>query len=259
MLERARWLCTSRGRPQRSGLAWLLRTNRLSWPRATGTFARNIGQRPAIPRRQRASISSGPQRCHWASRGTNCRSARRGGGRPRYRRLFAWSRCSWSKRRGHGGRGGSRRANGCRRRHRCRRLRGGRASCRRRSRRLGSNFRTRRSSGRSRDRVNGRGHRFGCGRDSWAGSSRLCHAWSSRAGLRGRRAGWLHTGGLRGSFLRFFLRFGCSFGLSFGFCDPLNFLSYVFRNVGRNRTGVRLLLGDAETRQKINDRFGLDL
>jgi len=74
-----------------------------------------------------------------------------------------------------------------------------------------------------------------------------------------RGCGWLHTGSLCGSFLGFFLRFGSSFCLGFRFRDPLNFLSYFFRNVGRNRTGVRLFFRDSETGQKINDRFGLDL
>jgi hypothetical protein len=33
----------------------------------------------------------------------------------------------------------------------------------------------------------------------------------------------------------------------------------LFRNVGRDRTGVRFLFGNAKTRQKVNDGFRLDL
>jgi len=74
-----------------------------------------------------------------------------------------------------------------------------------------------------------------------------------------RRCGWLGTRHLRGGLFRFFVRFGSSLSLSFGFGNPLNFLSYLLRNVGGNRTRVRLFLCDAETGQKVNDRFGLDL
>jgi hypothetical protein len=33
----------------------------------------------------------------------------------------------------------------------------------------------------------------------------------------------------------------------------------LFRDIGRNRTGMRFLLGNAKTSQKVNDGFRLDL
>jgi hypothetical protein len=108
--------------------------------------------------------------------------------------------------------------------------------------------------------MNGRRRWFCSGRDRCTRGSRLHNSRSPRASLRSRRrCGWLGTRRPRGSLLRFFLRFGSSFCLSFGFCNPLNSLSYLLRNVCGNRTRVRFLLRDAETGQKVNDRFGLDL
>jgi len=108
--------------------------------------------------------------------------------------------------------------------------------------------------------MNGRRRWFCRWRDRRTRGSRLHRGWGSRASLRSsRRWGWLDTRRLRRGLLRFLLRLGSRFCLSFGLCNPLNFLSYLLRNVSGDRTGVRLLLCDAETRQKVNDRFGLDL
>jgi len=59
VLEWARRLRTRGRRPQRSTLAWLLRTNRLSWPRPTGTLDFQwavagplVGQGDGLPERQ---------------------------------------------------------------------------------------------------------------------------------------------------------------------------------------------------------------
>ena len=71
------------------------------------------------------------------------------------------------------------------------------------------------------------------------------------------RCGGLQPRRFRCSFLRFFLRFGGRFRLRLGFRNSLNSFPNLLRNVDGNRARMRLLLRDAKTGQKINDRFGL--
>ena len=83
------------------------------------------------------------------------------------------------------------------------------------------------------------------------------------SGYRCRRSGR----GWRGSRCRTALgRFGCRFfrgafrfrsGLRVR--DALQMALHLFRNIGGDRAGVRLLFGDAKACQKVNDGLGLDL
>jgi hypothetical protein len=79
---------------------------------------------------------------------------------------------------------------------------------------------------------------------------------------RNRRSNRNWSGRLRpprSSFRRRFFRrtlgFRCRFGVRYTLQVVLNFFGYI----GRNRTGVRFLFGNAKTGQKVNDGFRLDL
>jgi hypothetical protein len=61
--------------------------------------------------------------------------------------------------------------------------------------------------------------------------------------------------GFRRCFFRGALRLCGGFGVGYTLQMPLHLLC----DISRNRTRVRLLFGNAKTRQKVNDSFGLDL
>jgi len=52
---------------------------------------------------------------------------------------------------------------------------------------------------------------------------------------------------------------GSGFGLRFGVRNALNGFAHLLCHVYRNRARVRLLFGDPESREKVNDGLGLDL
>lgn len=63
----------------------------------------------------------------------------------------------------------------------------------------------------------------------------------------------------RSRFRRGFFRSAFSFGGAFGVRHTLQVLLNFFRDIGRNGTGVRFLFGNAESGQKVNNGFRLDL
>lgn len=72
------------------------------------------------------------------------------------------------------------------------------------------------------------------------------------------RCGW-KRGAARSRSGRGFFRGAFGFGGGFGVRDTLQVVLNFFRNIGGNGTGVRFLFGNAETCQKVNDGFRLDL
>jgi len=115
-----------------------------------------------------------------------------------------------------------------------------------------------------------------CGRNGGAssGSSRLRGWYTRRSRLarrrsrsarlcRGGRCGCFHASSLHGSFPGSFFRGGSSllgsFRSNLGRSELLKVFANLFRGFDVNRTGVRLLFGDAYLRQVIEDYPGLDL
>jgi hypothetical protein len=100
-----------------------------------------------------------------------------------------------------------------------------------------------------------RRHRRGCG-----GLRLCCHGWLGRG--RGRRnngsCNW-RRGPARSRFRRGFFRGAFGFGGGFGVRYTLQVLLNFFRDIGGNGAGVRFLFGNAESGQKVNDGFRLDL
>jgi len=80
-------------------------------------------------------------------------------------------------------------------------------------------------------------------RRSWCGN-RSCR-WSRRSS--------------RSRFCRGFLGGTFGFRRTFGVRHTLQVLLNFFRDIGGNRAGVRFLFGNAESGQKVNDGFRLDL
>jgi len=76
-----------------------------------------------------------------------------------------------------------------------------------------------------------------------------------RGSSRSRRG----RGTARGRFCRCFFRCALGFRGAFRIRYTLQVMLNFFRNIGGNRTGVGLLLGNAKTGQKVNDGFRLDL
>ncbi len=76
---------------------------------------------------------------------------------------------------------------------------------------------------------------------------------------RGRNSRWPHPRSFRRSFFRFLFRFSGGLRRSFRLCLSQNILADLFGDILRDRARVRLLFRDAIPRQKVNDRFGLDL
>jgi hypothetical protein len=256
MLERPRWFGTGTARPSHGSAG--LGTNGLSWPRSAWALARYIGQRPTISCWQRAAITSGhgPARRYRTRRRprTRRRGIRRCRSRPCRRRLGArrnWRPSCWCCR-----------SRGCGCRGRRSRFRSSRHTDRRRSRRLRNNLRNAGGGARGNCGVGSRsrGLSHWRGGRNWCRSSRLHGCGSGCARLRGHsRGGRPHPSGLCRSFLCFLLRLRGRFRLSFGFRDSLNCLANFLGYVDGNRARVRFFLGDTKTRQKVNDRFGLDL
>jgi hypothetical protein len=78
-------------------------------------------------------------------------------------------------------------------------------------------------------------------------------SWSNSGSCSRRR------GPTRSRFRRGFFRGAFGFRSAFGVRYALQVLLNFFRDIGGNRTGVRLLFLDSKTRQKVNDSFRLDL
>ena len=66
-------------------------------------------------------------------------------------------------------------------------------------------------------------------------------------------------GPARSRFGRGFFRGAFGFGSAFGVRHTLQVVLNFFGDIGGNRTGVRFLFGNAESGQKVNDGFRLDL
>jgi hypothetical protein len=82
---------------------------------------------------------------------------------------------------------------------------------------------------------------------------RYGRSWCDNGNCGGRRRPT--RSGLRCSFFRRAFGFRGAFGVRYTLQVLLNF----FRDIGGNRTGVRLLFLDSKTWQKVNDGFRLDL
>ena len=111
------------------------------------------------------------------------------------------------------------------------------------------------------------GRRLGC---NWCGGSHYSRRrrlyrgsrWSNRADWRLRRRhrrGWLHPSRFRCGLLRCFIGGDFFFGGYFRLGDIVEMFPHLFGGVHVNRTRVRLLFGDANFRQIVNDDFRLDL
>jgi hypothetical protein len=77
-------------------------------------------------------------------------------------------------------------------------------------------------------------------------------------GCNNGRCNW-RRGPTRSRFRRGFLGGAFGFGGAFGVRYTLQVLLNFFGYIGGNRAGVRFLFGNAESGQKVNDGFRLDL
>jgi len=193
------------------------------------------------------------------------RARGRGAGRCGRRPCRGWLCACWS-------RGSSRCASGLARRRdrtnrtnwrrsrrRCSGLHSGGHTSRRGSRRLRNNFRNPRRCCRRWSRMSRRSHGGGrrnrrCGGRGW-----LYSRWGHGSLRRCSHRGGPHPRRLRCNFLRFFFGLCRSFRVSLGFCNSLDTLANLHRDIGRNGARVRFLFGYAKTGQKVNDGLGLDL
>ncbi len=94
------------------------------------------------------------------------------------------------------------------------------------------------------------------GRRGWRFDS---HARARRRSYRCCRSRRTHPRSLDSGFLCDSLSLRRSLGSSLGLCLTQNLFADFLRDILRDRAGVRLLLGYAIPRQKINDRLRLDL
>ena len=237
--------------------ATLLRAHRLARTRAAGPVLRKRStiagwQRTAVARRHRARRLTLPLRLR-------CRR------RPHRRRLVRvslWTLRRWCtsllRRCGRGTQWLSRLRN------RWSRRRSGNGMSRRRGSwcRWRNRFHRRWHSHRRGDwhsSCGSRSHRLGrrCRSSEWCG--RFCRNGCRRRSSGGRRSNWLTQGGLCRSIFRFLVGLSLGIGVRFGLRLPLNCCAYFHRDVSGNGAGVRLLFRYAETGQKVNDCFRLDL
>ena len=91
---------------------------------------------------------------------------------------------------------------------------------------------------------------------------RMCHrrsTWGRHCRSRGSWRRRMQRGAPLRCLGRCFFRGALGLGGSFSVGDALQVLPDFFRNIGGDGTGMRFLFGNAESRKKVDDGFGLDL